>query len=257
MQTMNFRFTWFPYFSIFVCFVLLPGCTLPALIRHSKNQQVSIQPQVLEVSGDNVLFDVNASIPKKMVRKKAVYALEFKYQYGLDQEEPAGRLVFTPGDFIYADNRPTIHRQLSFPYAPRKNPGVLVMQGIASNRKGREKRTAWQQVATGLVTTSKLIARTHRVTLEPDTYQAQTMASDVLTFYFDKGETALSSFFGSSVPVLKNFVEANIKTHSVAFIGASSPEPEEFRNPRLAWQRVLAVQKYYRHLLDVRKKKDL
>jgi tetratricopeptide (TPR) repeat protein len=221
------------------------------MIRHSEDQQVSIQPQVLEVNGDNVLFDIKARIPKKMIRKKAVYALDLKYTFGLDQEIPVGRLVFTPGDFIYEDKLPTINRQLSFPYTLSMNPGKLMGQGIASTPNGREKRTDWQQVATGLVTTSKLIARTNQVELVADTYQRNATASEVMTFYFEKGEAALSSFFGSSVPVLKSFIEANIKTQSVEITGASSPEQEEVTNPRLAGQRALAVQQHFRHLLDV------
>jgi tetratricopeptide (TPR) repeat protein/outer membrane protein OmpA-like peptidoglycan-associated protein len=251
MEKMDFRFTWFLSFAFFFCFIVLPGCTLSSLIRQSKHQQVSIQPKVLEVNGDNVLFDIKARVPKKMIRKKAAYGLEFHYQYGLDQSEAVGRITFKPGDFLYEDNMPTVNRQFSFPYSPKKNPGKLVMQGIASTPKGREKRTPFQELATGLVTTSKLIARNNRVELEPDTYRAKNTGHNVLTFYFDKGSSGLSSFFGSSVPVLKDFVEANIKTQSVEITGATSPEAEEFRNSRLGWQRALAVQKYYRHLLEI------
>ncbi|MGV3504248.1 MAG: tetratricopeptide repeat protein [Adhaeribacter sp.] len=221
------------------------------MIRQSRHQQVSIQPQVLEVSGDNVLFEVKARIPKKMIRKKAVYALDFRYRYGLDQEEPVSRLVFQPGEFVYEQGQPTIIRQLSFPYSPKKNPGKLVMQGIASTPKGREKRTSWKEVATGLVTTSKLIARSNKVEFEPDTYRASSRASNVLTFFFEEGENTLKSSFGSNVPVLKEFVEANVKTQSVQIIAATSPQAAEFKNSRLAWSRAHAVQKYYRHLLDI------
>lgn len=221
------------------------------MIRHSKNQQVSISPQVLEVHGDQVLFDMKASIPREMLRKKTNYALAFKYSFGLDQEESLGRVNFKPGEFLYEEGCPTINRQFFFTYQPEKNPGTLWVQGIASRPGGRKKRTPWQPIASGLVTTSKLIARSNTIELEPDTYLGKTMAHNSYTFYFDKGQARLSTFFGSRVPVLKSFVEANIKTRSVEITAGISPEPEELKNPRLASQRVKTVELYYRQLLDM------
>src|SRR5688572_23225143 len=124
---MKTRFLFYSF--AFICCTLLPGCTLNRLIKLSQKQQITVVPNQLEVSGDNVLFEVKAQVPLKMVQKKAIYGIELTYHYGENKEEPIGRIAFNTGEFVYENKQPTITRQFSFPYAPEKNPGQLVMQG--------------------------------------------------------------------------------------------------------------------------------
>ncbi|GEO06769.1 hypothetical protein AAE02nite_44330 [Adhaeribacter aerolatus] len=217
----------------------------------SHKQQVTVIPNKLEVSGDNVLFEVKAQVPLKMVQKKAVYGLELTYHYGEDKIEPIGRIAFNPGEFIYENKLPTITRQFSFPYTPEKNPGRLMMEGVAMNKKRHEKRTKPQELATGLITTSKLVARNNEVSYELDNYQPEAESVNTLTFYFDKGQTALRDFLGTNVTVLNDFIESNYKTEAIEIVAGTSPEKEEIQKPRLAAQRAQALQKFYKHKLDI------
>ncbi|KAA5544742.1 tetratricopeptide repeat protein [Adhaeribacter rhizoryzae] len=247
---MKLRLVYFSSLSL-ICSVLLSGCTLSRLVKLSKKQQVTVIPHQLEVSGDNILFEVKAQVPLKMVQKKAVYGLELTYKYGEAQEDAVGRIAFTPGEFVYENDRPTITRQFSIPYTPEKNPGQLLMQGVASNKKRHEKRTSKQELAKGLITTSKLVARNNEVTYELDNFEPEKESFNTLTFYFDKGQTALRDFLGTNVSVLNDFIEANYKTESIEIIAGTSPEKEELQKPRLAAQRVQVLQRFYKHKLDV------
>lgn len=237
--------------STLICSILLSGCTLTRLIKLSNKQTVSVIPHQLEVSGDNVLFEVKAQIPRKIIHKKAVYGLELSYRYGEAQEEPIGRLAFIPGEFVYENNLPTITRQFSFPYSPEKNPGVLLMQGVATDQKRHEKRTKKTELAKGLITTSKLVARNNEVSYELDNYAPEQESHNTLTFYFDKGQAALRDYLGTNVTVLNDFIQANYKTEAVNIIAGTSPEKEELQKPRLATQRAQALQKFYKHKLEV------
>ena len=240
------------YLSVFFILpFLLSGCTLSNLVKHSQNQSISIQPQPLEVTGENILFEVKTQIPRKVLREKATYAVELVYQYGTEQEDPVGRITFKPGEFVYEDNKPTIYRQFFLPYAPAKNPGQLLVQGVASTSKGRIKRTPWQVLATGIVTTSKLIVHHNQVNYAPDNLVLPEKDVKTLTFYFDKGETKLKNFFGNDLPVLNSFILANYKTDSVKITAGTSPEPEEFKDTRLGWQRAQTLLAYYKNNLEV------
>ena len=233
--------------AVFLFFVFcISGCTLSSMIKHGRHQEVSVQPQRLEVTGENVLFEVKAQVPRQVLRDKAIYAVELVYQYGANQKEPVGCIAFKPGEFVYEDNRPTITRQFSLTYTPAKNPGRLLVQGVASTPKGRTKKTPWQELATGIVTTSQLIVHHNQVAYASDSL-SPVKSSDIqtLTFYFEKGETELKSFISNSLPVLNNFIEANYQTQSVHITAGISPEPAELKNPRLASERAQALQTYY------------
>jgi len=240
----------FTYLIAIILFSSLSGCQLSRLLKASQQQQISILPQHLEVSGDNVMFEVKAQVPLKMIQKNKVYALEFAYHYGENKEEPIGRLVFTSGEFIYENNLPIITRQFSFPYSPDKNPGRLMYQGVVTSEKRHEKRTGWHELAKGLVTTSKLVVRNNEVTYETENYSPDPDKYNILTFYFDKGQTVLRNYLGTNLSALNEFIEANYKTESVEIKAGTSPEKEEVQKPRLAAQRAQVLQKFYKSKLD-------
>jgi len=238
------------YLLFFLLVAFLPSCTLSRLIKYSRQQQITVLPKPLAVSGDNVLFEVKAQVPLKMIRKKAFYGLELAYHYGENKEEPIGRIAFSPGEFVYEKKTPTITRQFSFTYTPEKNPGRLMMQGVATNQKRQEKRTDWQELATGLVTTSKLVARNHEVTYELEEFNPDQASYNTLTFYFDKGSTVLRNFLGTNVTVLEDFIQANYQTQTINITAGTSPEKEELQKPKLAAQRAQALQKFYKQKLE-------
>ncbi|WP_211240606.1 tetratricopeptide repeat protein [Adhaeribacter aquaticus] len=221
------------------------------MITLSRNQKIWVEPKLLEVSGENVLFEVKAQIPPAMIRKKAFYSLAFFYRYDLNKEDPVGQLVFLPGDFIYENKKPTITQQFSFPYLPQKNPGRLWVQGVASTPKGRSKRTTMFPLANGIVTTSKLIAHNNQVNFVTDAYKPDNEETNTLTVFYEKGELNPRSFMGSSISILNDFIEANYKTNKVEIIGFQSSEKEETQKGNLAQRRAAYLEKFYRHKLKV------
>ena len=223
----------------------ISGCTLSNMVREGRKQKVSIQPEVLTVTGKNILFEVKSQIPGKVLRPNSLYALEFVYRFGTNEEIPVGRIAFNPGDFIYENKVPTIIRQFSLPYSPEKNPGKLWVQGVASTGKKKEKRTSWQELAPGVITTSRLIAYNNQVDYAPDNLLAPADSVKTLTFFFEKGQAELKNTFGSHLPQLDDFIQANYKIKTVAITAGTSLEPEEFTTPDLARQRAQALQGYF------------
>jgi len=238
-------------FKSYLPFLLLligsiTGCTLSTMVRHSQQQKISIQPEILAVTGKNISFEVKSQIPGKVLRPNAIYALEFVYRYGTNEEIPAGRVAFKPGEFIYENKMPTIIRQFSLPYSPEKNQGKLWVQGVASTAKKREKRTSWQELAPGVITTSKLIAYNNQVDYAPDNLLAPADSVKTLTFFFEKGQAVLKSTFGSNLPLLDDFIQANYQIKTVAITASTSLEPEEFITPDLAHRRAQALKDYFK-----------
>src|SRR5688572_19723914 len=58
------------------------GCTLPQMVKMSKDQQFTVTPNPLEVHKDTVAFDVAANLPVKMLKKGTVYTVNTFYKYG-------------------------------------------------------------------------------------------------------------------------------------------------------------------------------
>ena len=60
----------------------LAGCTLPKMVKMSKEQQLTVTPNPLEVHKDTVVFDMAANLPVKMLKKGTVYTVNTFYKYG-------------------------------------------------------------------------------------------------------------------------------------------------------------------------------
>ena len=221
------------------------------LKQGQKNQKITVEPQVLEVNGSNVFFDLKAQAPTSVLRKKATYNLLVAYQYGTGQTDPVGKLRFATGEFIYENGTPTIQRQLSFPYAPEKAAGKLLVQPEAVKKNGRARRGSIQQVASGIITTSLLTVKTNAITMAPDDYRRGISEPQLLTFYFDEGQAELRDYLGTNMEVLKEIMSGNYKIQEVEITAGHSPEEADSKDPKLAQKRVKAYENLFRHQLDV------
>ncbi len=74
----------------------LAGCTLPKMVKMSKEQQLTVTPNPLEVHKDTVAFDMAANLPVKMLKKGTVYTVNTFYKYGTSEvalgTDPLSRL---------------------------------------------------------------------------------------------------------------------------------------------------------------------
>ena len=241
----------------FICagLVLLPvlnACTLSKMVKTGvANQKITVTPQVLEVSGNDVTFEIKAQIPAKLVGKKPTYSLNLLYFYGQKYSDPVGKLNFIPGEFVYENNLPTITRQITFPFSPQKPRGTLLAYAQASRKKGRAARSRNFPLATGIITTSKMVVKTNEVTPTPDDYRKGVSEPQTLTFFFDEGQSGLRDYLGTNVSVLQELIESNYKTTKVEIIASHSPEDGDFKDPGLARDRAEMLEKHIKHQIDV------
>ncbi|WP_208306062.1 hypothetical protein [Hymenobacter defluvii] len=242
--------------TVAVC--VLPGCTLPRMLKVAQNgQQVRVAPSVLESNGENVLFEVTAKVPAQHLHKGAAYQLQFAYRYnnGLYQDT-VGTLRFISGEYVYDDsvkNQLVIRRQLSFPYAQRKSPGELVVLPVARELKPGGKQLPGKSfvAARGIVTTDRLVVREDTaIALLPESIDNNMSGTRVLPFFFDAGQAKIRNYLGTNVAALEDFIEANQQTEKVMIAAGHSPDSLDRHDPHLADKRVRVLLDYYKHRVD-------
>src|SRR5690606_19671188 len=104
------------------------GCTLPKMVKMSKDQQLTVTPNPLEVHKDSVTFDMAANLPVKMLKKGTVYTVNTFYKYG-EQEVALDPLTFKAEDYPNASTeQPRASQSFTFAYAPAMKNGVLEVE---------------------------------------------------------------------------------------------------------------------------------
>ncbi|MBK0403764.1 tetratricopeptide repeat protein [Adhaeribacter sp. BT258] len=240
-------------FSSVILTTGLGGCSVSSILKKGQaEQKISVVPQVLEVNGENVLFEVKAQIPKELIQKKPVYSIDLVYNYGPKMVEPIGKMRFSTGEFIYENDKPTITRQYSFKYTPEKSRGKLLATPHVAKVNKAGKRGKTTEIASGVITTSKLVVKSNTVSLAPDDYRKGVSEPQTLTFFFDEGQAKLRDYLGTNMGVLKELIESNYKTTLVEITAGHSPEDADSKEFRLPLRRAQALEKYYKHELDVK-----
>src|SRR5690242_14645907 len=108
------------------------GCTLPKMVKMAKDQNLTVDPNPLEVHKDTVAYSMSANLPVKMLKKGTVYTANTFYKYG-DNEVALEPLTFKAEDFpASATEQPHVEKKFSFPYKPEYKTGVLQVEGVAA-----------------------------------------------------------------------------------------------------------------------------
>lgn len=244
-------------YSFFIIAALnLAGCTLPKMVKMSKDQQLTVTPNPLEVHKDTVTFDMAANLPVKMLKKGTVYTVNTFYKYG-DQEVALDPISFKAEDYPNAaTEQPKATHTFSFAYAPAMKNGVLEVEGVASKGE-KSKNSGRMQVATGIVTTSKLVKPVYFAAYADHGYNNQPELEPVIIpdFIFQQGRSVLrrSEIRSPKGKQLDAFIASKNATSTVTITGTHSPEGAERINTRLSNDRAAAIEKYYR---DQMKKYD-
>lgn len=234
------------------------GCTLQRMVKTAeKDQQVTVVPSPLTTNGESINFELKAQVPEKLIREKEVYKLDVYYEYGKEQKrENVGTYSFEVGEFLYEDRKPTITRQLSFPYAPEKTSGRLMVQGRAIALKDNDvEYTKAKQVAVGLNTTPLLLVRSNSFSFSDNKYAEATDSTGNIVFYFESGQTKLDDLSDEKLKVLDQYAMDNVPTQSIKITGMRSPGE---KGSNLAQKRAQTLEQQYRQkvkLLDYNKKK--
>lgn len=237
-------------YSFFIVAALsLAGCTLPKMVKMSKDQQLTVTPNPLEVHSDTVTFDMAANLPVKMLKQGTTYTVNTYYKYG-EQEVALDPIVFKAEDYPSAGTeQPKATQTFSFPYAPAMKSGVLEVEGVASKGE-KTKSSPRMQVATGMVTTSKLVQPAYFAAYTDHGYNNQPELEPVIIpdFIFQQGRSVLrtSEIRSPKGKQLDAFIASKNATSTVTITGTHSPEGAERINSRLSPDRAAAIEKYYR-----------
>ncbi|HLT73466.1 MAG TPA: hypothetical protein VKZ68_00230 [Ohtaekwangia sp.] len=238
-------------FYSFLVFAIatLAGCTLPKMVKMSKEQQLTVTPNPLEVHKDTVTFDMAANLPVKMLKKGTVYTVNTFYKYG-DQEVALDPIPFKAEDYPNSSTeQPRVTKSFSFAYQPAMRTGTLEVTGTASKGE-KSKSTERLPVATGVITTSKLVQPVVYPTFADHGYNNQEELVPVVIpdFIFLQGSSVLrsSEVRGPQGKQLDAFIASKNATRTVSVTGTHSPEGAERINARLSPDRAAAIEKFYR-----------
>jgi tetratricopeptide (TPR) repeat protein len=218
------------------------------MVKMAKNQEMKVTPNPLEVHADEVKFDVNGTLPAKMLKKKTTYTADVDYKYG-DKKTDVGSLDYAAADFPNAKKeQPKLNKSFSFPYQEGMERGELVVQGTAAKGK-KSKTTAEMPIAKGIITTSKLVKDADLVAYAESGYNPnpEFEPTDV-AFFFPQGSAQLrtSETRSKRGKFLDAFIGEKNVTKTVTITGTHSPEGAERVNSRLSENRAQAIEKYYR-----------
>jgi outer membrane protein OmpA-like peptidoglycan-associated protein len=240
--------------KLFYAFVIIgsltfTGCTLPKMIKAAKEQKLEVAPNPLEVHKDTVVFDITGNLPVKMLKKGTVYTLNTFYKYGENE------LALAPAEFRSEDfpNSATeevkVSKNQMFPYQDAYKVGTVEVQGVAS--KGTKSKTTERlPVATGIITTSKLVQNSYYAAYAEHGYNNQEELIPVVIpdFIFERGKSVLrpTEVKAEKGKQLDAFIASKNVTRTVTITGTHSPEGAERINTKLSEERAKAIEKFYR-----------
>ncbi len=237
------------YSFLIIGALTLGGCTLPKMVKMAKDQQLTVTPNPLEVHKDTVAFDMAANLPVKMLKKGTAYTLNTYYKYG-EQEMALEPIAFKAEDYPNAaTEQPKVTKNFSFAYGPAMKSGVLEVEGVAS-KGSKSKASPRMQVATGVITTSKLVKPVFFAAYAGHGYNNQEELVPVIIpdFIFEQGKSNLRSTEIKSAKgkQLDAFIASKNATRTVTITGTHSPEGAERINSKLSPDRAAAIEKFYR-----------
>ena len=228
----------------------LSGCALPTMIKAAAEQDLTVTPKPLEVHADTVDFEMAANLPVKMLKKGKVYTIKTYYKAG-DTEKELEDIQFKADDYPNSGTQqPRQSKSFSFAYEPSLKSGVVEIKGVASDpNNGKSKETPRMQVATGIITTSKLVEDVYYPAYADHGYNNKEELIPVnIDFFFLQGRSDLrySERTGERGKELEAFIADKNATKSVTIIGSHSPEGTERINSKLSEDRAKRIESFYR-----------
>jgi len=237
------------YSVLIIGALTLGGCTLPQMVKMSKEQQLTVVPNPLEVHKDTVAFVMSANLPVKMLKKGTVYTLNTFYKAG-DKEIALEPIALKAEDYPNANTQePKVEKSFTIPYTDALKSGIVEVQGVAT-KGSKSKPTPRMQVAKGIITTSKLVKPVYFAAFAEHGYNNQEELVPVIIpdFIFDQGRAELkkSETKSEKGKQLDAFIASKNATRTVTVTGTHSPEGQERINSKLSPDRAAAIEKYYR-----------
>ena len=229
--------------------ITLAGCTLPKMVKMAKEQNLTVTPNPLEVHKDTVSYEMAVNLPVKMLKKGTVYTVNSFYKYG-ESELALDPVPFKAEDYPNSSaEQPRVTKSFSFPYQPTMKSGKVEVEGVAS--KGTKvKKTERLAIATGVITTSKLVKPVYFAAFAAHSYNNQEELVPVIIpdFIFEQGRSVLrpTEIKSTKGKNLDAFIASKNATRTVTITGTHSPEGAERINGKLSPERAAAIEKFYR-----------
>ena len=169
------------------------GCTLPQMVKMAKEQKLTVTPNPLEVHKDTVVFEMSANLPVKMLKKGTVYSVNSFYKHGDGKELAFDPIQFKAEDYPTAKTtEPKASKTFTFAYQPAYKSGIVQVEGSAA--KGtKAKVTPRLDVATGIITTSKLVQNSYYAAFAAHSYDnsEEIIPVTIPNFLFEQGKSVL------------------------------------------------------------------
>jgi tetratricopeptide (TPR) repeat protein len=238
------------------------GCAMNQMMKMAKDQQLTVDPDPLEVHADKVNFEVSAVLPVKMLKPNLTYQIQMAYEYG-GQSVEFDPIEFTANEFPNRDTQqPRVSESFEMPYESDMNPGSLTVMGYGINDKnGKQKGpTEKMEIAKGLITTSKLVVPAYygayvSYDYEDETVDGWTPDEELeptnVNFYFLQGSSVLRSSEKRSDrgKFFQAFIAEKNVTRTVSITGTHSPEGPERINSNLSENRAEKIEEWYRQMM--------
>lgn len=238
-----------------VAAAVFSGCALSKMIKLAANQELTVNPNPLELHGGEVPFAMSVVLPPKMLPAGKVYTIKNFYQYG-GKEIEIGSVEFKADDFPSSSTTPSRKSaEFTFNFTDDMTPGKLLVQGEAMDpRNGKSATTPKMEVAVGVITTSAAVKDAYLASYANHGYNDQEeLVPTNINFFFPQGSSVLSPSIktdGTSNRDKQNDLSAFIAdknvTKTVTITGTHSPEGEERINSRLSNERAERIESYYR-----------
>jgi tetratricopeptide (TPR) repeat protein len=233
------------------------------MMKMAKDQQLTVDPDPLEVHADKVNFEVSALLPVKMLKPNLTYSLELAYEYA-GKAANFDEIKFTANEFPNRDTQqPRVAESFEMPYDSEMDKGSLTVQGWGINDKNGKKKgpTEKMEIAKGLITTSKLVMPAYYGAYVSYDYKDETvdgwtpdeeLEPTNVNFYFLQGSSVLRSSEKSSDrgKFFQAFIAEKNVTRTVSITGTHSPEGSERINSDLSKNRAEIIEAYYRQMMD-------
>lgn len=239
------------------------GCAMNQMMKMAKDQQLTVDPDPLEVHADKVNFEVSAALPVKMLKPNHTYSLEMAYEYA-GKSAKFDEIKFTANEFPNRDSQqPRASQKFEMPYDSEMNPGSLTVQGYGINDKNGKRKgpTEKMEIAKGLITTSKLVVPAYYGAYVSYDYKDESvdgwtpdeeLEPTNVNFYFLQGSSVLRSSEKTSErgKFFQAFIAEKNVTRTVSITGTHSPEGPERVNSDLSKNRAEVIETYYRQMMD-------
>lgn len=251
-------------YALFAIGVLtFSGCAMNSMMKLAKDQQLTVDPDPLEVHADKVNFEISAALPVKMLKPNLTYSIEASYDYA-GKSEKFDAIKFVANEYPNRDTQqPRVSESFEMPYDSEMEKGSLTIVGWGINDKNGKKvgPTDKLEIAKGVITTSKLVKPSYYGAYVSYDYKDETvngwtpdeeLEPTNVNFYFAQGRSDLRSSEKRSDrgKFFQAFIAEKNVTRTVTITGTHSPEGSERINSDLSKNRAEKIEEYYNQMMD-------